>query len=835
MTTLNRNFVVKNGIEVGSTANVGSTLGVTGATTLANTLAVTGNTTLSNTLTVTGLASFNGGVALGDSTSDQIAITATVNTDIIPTVTGADSLGNTSNRWLNVFANNLTLTTNVSTSGITTSTIAVSGLASLNGGVALGDATSDQISITGVVNTNIIPSATGSKDLGNTSTRWSTIWANNLTVTTNVAAQGITATDMVLSGNLTVSGTTTFINTTNLDVGDNIVTLNADLPGATAPTENSGFTVNRGSAANVSFLWDETADKWTVSNTSVTGTLDVSTSVNTASYTVGSNFTANTTGVYTTGAVNAASYAIGSNFTVSSTNLNHTGAVNAASYAIGSTYVANTLGLYHTGTVNAASHTVGSNFIANTIGVYTTGTVNAASFTTSAITANTTALVVTGYANVTSSVNSAAFTIGSAYIANTTGTYHTGTMNAASYTVGSSFIANTTGAYHTGTVNAASHTAGANFVANTTGVYHSGAINAASHTIGSTFVANTTGVYHTGTANLVTIGTTNIYVGNSTVNTVISNGAITINGVNVNTAITSNATAAYTNATSYADTKAAAAYTNATSYADTKAATAYSNATSYADTKAAAAYSNATSYADTAAATAYSNAVSQATSLAGTAYTNATNFAANASNISSGTLADARLSANVLLVSDSKTLSGNLIVSGTYFNPSANTKLLGNTTARWVLAANTGDFSGAVTMSSTLAVTGNVTGADATLTRMNLKDTAWSWNDSNTVNTIDYTNGSVQRWAPTAASNPTLTVTNWPASGTLGELLIEGVNLSGAGTVSLNATPTWSILKSDGTYSNTFSGSGVTLTTGTDWLLLWTRDGGTNIYLKVMR
>lgn len=790
MTTLNRNFVVKNGIEVATTANVGSTLGVTGATTLANTLAVTGNTTLSNTLTVTGLASFNGGVALGDSTADQIAITATVNTDIIPTTTGADSLGNTSNRWLNVFANNLTLTTNVSTSGISTSTIAVSGLASFNGGVALGDATADQISITGVVNTSIIPSATGSKDLGNTSTRWANVWANNLTVTTNVAAQGITATDMVLSGNLTVSGTTTYINTVDLNVGDNVIVLNADLTGVTAPTENSGFTVNRGSAANVSFLWDETADKWTVSNTSVTGTLEVSTSVNTASYTVGSNFVANTTGVYTTGAVNAASYAIGSNFTVSSTNLNHTGAVNAASYTLGANFTANSLGLYHTGTVNAASHTVGSNFVANTTGAYHTGTMNAASFTTSGITANTTALVVTGYANVTTSVNSASFTIGSNYIANTTGAYHTGTMNAASHTVGSSFIANTTGAYHTGLVNAASHTVGANFVANTTGVYHSGTMNAASYTINTTYIANTTGVYHTGTANVGTIGTTNILVGNSSVNTVISNGAITINGVNVNTAITSNAGAAYSNAVSYADTKAATAYSNATAYADTAA---------------------------------------------GTAYTNATNFAANASNISSGTLADARLTANVLLVSDSKTLSGNLVVSGTYFNPAANTNLLGNTTARWVLAANTGDFSGAVTMSSTLAVTGNVTGADAVMTRMNLKDTAWSWNDSNTTSTIDYTNGSVQRWAPAAASNPTLSVTNWPANGTLGELLIEAVALSAAGTITLNATPTWSILKSDGSYSNTFSGSGVTFTSGTDWLLLWTRNAGANVYLKVLR
>jgi hypothetical protein len=89
--------------------------------------------------------------------------------------------------------------------------------------------------------------------------------------------------NVTIAGNLTVSGTTTYINTTTLNIGDNIITLNADLPGASAPTENAGIEVNRGSSANVSFIWDETNDVWasqingvsklTVSNTTtfVTG------------------------------------------------------------------------------------------------------------------------------------------------------------------------------------------------------------------------------------------------------------------------------------------------------------------------------------------------------------------------------------------------------------------------------------------------------------------------------------------------------------------------------------------------------------------------------------
>ncbi len=57
---------------------------------------------------------------------------------------------------------------------------------------------------------------------------------------------------------------------------------------------------------------------------------------------------------------------------------------------------------------------------------------------------------------------------------------------------------------------------------------------------------------------------------------------------------------------------------------------------------------------------------------------------------------------------DSRTLSGNLVISGTSFTPSSNTIFLGNSTQRWVLSANTGSFSGAVSGITTLAA-GNTT------------------------------------------------------------------------------------------------------------------------------
>ena len=85
---------------------------------------------------------------------------------------------------------------------------------------------------------------------------------NNFTVNTITVSNTITGTDMTLSGNLIVSGSLTYVNTTTLNIGDNIITLNADLPSNTTPSENSGFEINRGSSANVQLRWNETTDIW---------------------------------------------------------------------------------------------------------------------------------------------------------------------------------------------------------------------------------------------------------------------------------------------------------------------------------------------------------------------------------------------------------------------------------------------------------------------------------------------------------------------------------------------------------------------------------------------
>jgi hypothetical protein len=106
---------------------------------------------------------------------------------------------------------------------------------------------------------------TGGDGIDNNS---STIDVDNTVVRTTgtqtVGGNKTFSNDIVIDGNFTVSGTTTTINTATLLLEDNIITLNSGTSGS--PTENGGITVDRGSAADVIFQFNETTDKWQFTN-----------------------------------------------------------------------------------------------------------------------------------------------------------------------------------------------------------------------------------------------------------------------------------------------------------------------------------------------------------------------------------------------------------------------------------------------------------------------------------------------------------------------------------------------------------------------------------------
>lgn len=76
------------------------------------------------------------------------------------------------------------------------------------------------------------------------------------------------STQTLTVANLTVEGTTTTLNTETLTVDDNIIVLNNNATGSA--TADAGIEIERGDDANVSLFWDESEDRWTVTNTAGT-------------------------------------------------------------------------------------------------------------------------------------------------------------------------------------------------------------------------------------------------------------------------------------------------------------------------------------------------------------------------------------------------------------------------------------------------------------------------------------------------------------------------------------------------------------------------------------
>jgi hypothetical protein len=84
-----------------------------------------------------------------------------------------------------------------------------------------------------------------------------------ITFDTGPAASGG---QVLITGNLVVQGTQTTVEATNLDVSDNIITLNAGETGAGVTLTYSGIEIDRGTLPNASFVYDETTDTWLIAN-----------------------------------------------------------------------------------------------------------------------------------------------------------------------------------------------------------------------------------------------------------------------------------------------------------------------------------------------------------------------------------------------------------------------------------------------------------------------------------------------------------------------------------------------------------------------------------------
>ena len=241
------------------------------------TLDVTGNTTVGGTLTVTG----NTSVSTGNLTVNTGNVSIGGTLGVTGTITGSLSGAVTGNVTGNL-TGNVTGNATTATAWQTARTISLTGDVT---GTATGVDGSGNISIATTVAPNQV--TLGTDTTGNYVA--SLVAGTGVTLTNN-SGEGATPTvaigqavgttsnvtfnDVVVSGNLTVSGTTTTVNTETINLADNQILLNSNYTGST-PTENGGIEIERGTLANKTLVWDETVDKWTVgSETFVAGTFE---------------------------------------------------------------------------------------------------------------------------------------------------------------------------------------------------------------------------------------------------------------------------------------------------------------------------------------------------------------------------------------------------------------------------------------------------------------------------------------------------------------------------------------------------------------------------------
>jgi hypothetical protein len=387
----------------------------------------------------------------------------------------------------------------------------------------------------------------------------------------------------------------------------------------------------------------------------VTGAANVSTSVNSALLTVGANFIANTTGVYHTGLVNAASLSttgLLANTTALVPTSNTILLGNSTSRFVLSANTGSFSGAVLGITTLAAGNTTVTGFVNATSTIQGGSSLTiagAASGITTLAAGNTT---ITGFANASVSVNSALLTVGTSFIANTTGAYHTGTVNASSLTVA--------------TINTTSN----GFFANASSIsLGNSSINVAITTAGIT-TSGSTGIIPTSNTVGTTLGAAaQRWILNA--NTGNFSGALTVTG---NTTLTGNATLSGTLQTISGNVS----FDSGTLFVD-----AANNKVGINNISPIVAFE-------------VTGAANVSTSVNSALLTVGANFIANTTG--------AYHTGNINAASLSTT---GLLVNTTALVPTSNTILLGNSTSRFVISANTGNFTGGITLESTITANGS--------------------------------------------------------------------------------------------------------------------------------
>lgn len=258
-------------LSVGGVTSLSSTLGVTGATTLSSTLNVSGNTGLGGDLSLTGAATFGStlGVTGNTSVGGTLGVTGATTLSDTLGVSGNTSVGGT----LGV-TGATTLSDTLSVGGITSlsSTLDVTGATTLGNtlGVTGNTSVGGDLGVTGAVLLSSTLGVTGATSLGSTldvtsdTTVGGTLGVTGNTSLSTVDTSGLATldsldvlNDALVQGNLDVDGDFTILGTTTMDSLDvtndatvgGMLGVTGTLTAGDLVTANNGLTVSAGSVS----------------------------------------------------------------------------------------------------------------------------------------------------------------------------------------------------------------------------------------------------------------------------------------------------------------------------------------------------------------------------------------------------------------------------------------------------------------------------------------------------------------------------------------------------------------------------------------------------------
>lgn len=215
--------------------------------------------------------------ATGSSSNNFAVNTLTVSGNIMPAVSGVSNIGSPTDKFDAIYTKELHLDANtlylngVPVLGSTAATMnftadvnqGITILTSGTGETVLNSQAATIIQTNGQ-NADVVVQSGGQGSM----TRISSSTQVVLTApVVNIQGDQSISGALTVAGNFSVNGTTTFVNTANMSIKDNIITVNKGEAGSGVSLRYAGIDVDRGDLARQRLVWDETVGKWVAGQT----------------------------------------------------------------------------------------------------------------------------------------------------------------------------------------------------------------------------------------------------------------------------------------------------------------------------------------------------------------------------------------------------------------------------------------------------------------------------------------------------------------------------------------------------------------------------------------